>query len=118
MTDNKRLFQRIALEGTATITVRDLSAQVPLLDLSLKGALTVRPANWSLGPDDSCRLSIRLSGAETPIVMDAQVAHIEAERIGFRCTSIDIDSISFLRRLVELNAGDPAILERELSALG
>jgi hypothetical protein len=33
------------------------------------------------------------------------------------CESIDLDSITHLRRLVELNAGDPALLERELTAL-
>jgi len=31
---------------------------------------------------------------------------------------IDLDSISHLRRLVELNLGDEALLERELAALG
>ena len=42
----------------------------------------------------------------------------DGELIGFVCRHIDVDSISHLRRLVELNLGDEALLERELAALG
>jgi hypothetical protein len=50
--------------------------------------------------------------------MDVSVAHVEDQHIGFRCEHIDLDSITHLRRLVELNVGDTDILYRELSALG
>jgi len=43
--------------------------------------------------------------------------YTEPERIGFACTHIDIDSAAHLRRLVELNLGNPELLARELSAL-
>jgi len=39
-------------------------------------------------------------------------------RIGFRWDRIDLDSFAQLKRLVELNLGDPDLLNRELSALG
>jgi hypothetical protein len=42
----------------------------------------------------------------------------EQELLGFVCQYIDLDSISHLRRLVELNLGDGSLLERELAALG
>ena len=45
------------------------------------------------------------------------VAHREGRRAGLACQSIDVDSVTHLRRLVELNAGDPDLLQRELSAL-
>ena len=45
------------------------------------------------------------------------VVHIDSQHIGLRCDSIDLDSITHLRRLVELNSGDPSMLEREISAL-
>jgi len=35
-----------------------------------------------------------------------------------RCLSIDLDSITHLRRLLELNLGDPQLVERELLQLG
>jgi len=117
-TGDKRHFQRIPLQGEATITDRGTIARARLVDLSLKGALTGRPANWSPVVGGECRLAIRLEGAQTPVVMECRVAHLEADRIGFACHHIDIDSITFLRRMVELNLGDPALLERELASLG
>ncbi len=42
----------------------------------------------------------------------------ENGELGLRCEDIDVDSITCLRRLVELNLGEPELLERELSALG
>ncbi len=35
----------------------------------------------------------------------------------FRCEHIDIDSITHLKRLIELNLGDEALLHRELAHL-
>jgi hypothetical protein len=49
--------------------------------------------------------------------MQTRVAHVEGPQAGLLCISIDIDSVTHLRRLLELNLGDPALLERELSAL-
>ena len=50
--------------------------------------------------------------------MDVWVAHEENKELGLKCKDIDVDSITHLRRLIELNLGDPDLLERELSALG
>lgn len=117
-TDDKRHFQRIPLQGEVTIADRDTITRARLVDLSLKGALTGRPANWAPTVGSDCRLTIRLDGADTPVVMECRIAHVEADHIGFACHHIDIDSITFLKRMVELNIGDPALLERELSSLG
>ena len=54
---------------------------------------------------------------EISIVMDVSVVHVDGNQAGFKCRHIDIDSISRLRRLVELNLGDSNLLERELAAL-
>ncbi|MCP4041018.1 MAG: PilZ domain-containing protein, partial [Gammaproteobacteria bacterium] len=62
-------------------------------------------------------LSIQLGEAQSLIHMQTTASHEDAERIGFRCCHIDLDSMSHLRRLVELNLGEPELLSRELSAL-
>ena len=49
--------------------------------------------------------------------MLASVAHIDDKTIGFTCENIDLESISHLKRLVELNLGDKALLHRELASL-
>jgi hypothetical protein len=46
-----------------------------------------------------------------------EVAHVEGEHVGLLCRSIDIESITHLRRLLEINLGDAKLLERELKAL-
>jgi hypothetical protein len=49
--------------------------------------------------------------------MWTKVMHVEGRHVGLRCESIDLDSITHLRRLVELNSGDPGLLDRELGSL-
>jgi hypothetical protein len=38
-------------------------------------------------------------------------------QVGVQCGSIDLESITHLRRLVEMNLGGGSLLERELKAL-
>jgi len=45
------------------------------------------------------------------------IRHIEENHIGLKCHSIDIDSITHLKRLVELNLADETLLHRELETL-
>jgi hypothetical protein len=49
--------------------------------------------------------------------MDVAVVHIEDNETGLQCNAIDIDSISHLRRLIELNLGDSNQLNKELNQL-
>lgn len=86
-----------------------------LLDISLKGALVelIHPSgNIFMGK--ICRMTLSLGGGEH-ISMEGTVVHQEGQLIGIQCDHIDVDSMSNLRRLVELNTGDPALLERELA---
>ena len=62
-------------------------------------------------------LVIRLDGAEAVICLEGEVVHRAAARLGMRCTSIDLESVGHLRRMVELNLGDEELLHRELAAL-
>lgn len=50
--------------------------------------------------------------------MEVVLTRTQPQSLGFVCRHIDLDSISHLRRLVELNLGDEQLLERELAALG
>ena len=118
MTEDKRHFHRILCNGSVRLHGHGYEGETALLDLSLKGALVQEPGDWRGAAGDDYELEILLENADTPLRMRTLVAHREHGHVGFRCHHIDIDSISFLRRLVELNLGDPALLERELSALG
>lgn len=45
------------------------------------------------------------------------LAHQKDGLLGLQCREIDLDSITHLRRLIELNLGSSELLERELGAL-
>ena len=49
--------------------------------------------------------------------MRMEIVHTEGPSMGLRCDSIDLDSVTHLRRLIELQLGDPALLERDLAEL-
>lgn len=112
----RRHFWRATFKSPAHLIDAQGPEKVQVLDLSLKGALVETDTPWRGKTNDHCRLKIDL--AETvAISMWVTVAHIDGNHIGLHCNDIDLDSITHLRRLVELNSGDPAILERDLSAL-
>ncbi len=114
---DRRRFQRIDFDAATELVQGQDRWPVELHDLSLKGLLVHRPANWSADPTQPFEARIRLSD-DAEVRMKVEMMHAEGELIGFVCRHIDVDSISHLRRLVELNLGDEALLERELAALG
>lgn len=118
MTDDNRQFTRIPFEATLHVTSADGSWDCALIDISLKGVLVEKPDGWTGDVEDTCMVELELSGSEASIRMDVVVAHVGDNHIGFRCEHIDLDSITHLRRLIELNVGDTDILNRELNALG
>ncbi len=116
-TNERRRFQRIAFDASTEIAQGDQRWAVELHDLSLKGLLAKRPDNWSGDASESFEASIRLS-PDVYVRMEATLARDEGGLLGFECRHIDLDSVSHLRRLVELNLGDEDLLERELTSLG
>ena len=113
----QRVHQRVLFDTLATVHINANDMTTHLIDISLKGALIKKPDAWTAQVGDHGQLRIVLSDNISAINMDIKVAHIEDDHVGFHCEHIDIDSITHLRRLVELNVGDTEILERELSAL-
>jgi len=111
----KRRFSRIAFD--APVTLHDDSNQwkSKLLDISLKGVLILKPDNWNQNDDECFKLSIQLDNNGSEIDMDVKLTHTEDERLGFHCVNIDLDSVTTLKRLVELNLGDEQLLDREIS---
>jgi len=115
MNEQRRNFSRIAFECEAWLEGSDGGQDCRVLDLSLKGALLELAADAPAG-DVPCTLRLAL-GEQAEVVMRGYPAHRTGSRLGFACTDIDLDSITHLRRLIELNLGDPRLLERELAAL-
>lgn len=113
---DRRQFWRAHFQSPVQLVLHGQAKEADLFDISLKGALIKVPDNWPGKIGDRCQLRLNL-GPQATISMSATVMHVAGRRVGLHCDNIDIDSVTHLRRLVELNAGDPAVLDRELTAL-
>lgn len=113
---DRRRFRRIAFDAKTELRQNDQKWKAQLVDLSLKGLLVERPTPWLGDPVQVFEIDIHLD-TNTDVKMQARLAHDDHGQLGFVCEYIDLDSISLLRRLIELNLGDQAELERELGAL-
>jgi len=112
-----RTFKRIPFDAKARLSGDGGRWETQLIDISLKGVLVEQPPKWEAAVGDTIHTEITLAD-DAVIHMDARVAHAENGRVGLRCEHIDVDGISHLCRIVELNTGDPELLHRELEALG
>ncbi|MBU2712280.1 PilZ domain-containing protein [Zooshikella harenae] len=112
----RRKFTRINFDARTELRQGDKTWPVELHDISLRGILVIPPKDWQIDSQSPFTAFIHLDD-EKVITMKVRFAHQEEDHAGFECISIDIDSISLLKRLTELNLGDSQLLQRELSAL-
>ncbi|MCK9607634.1 MAG: PilZ domain-containing protein [Methylomonas sp.] len=112
----KRHYQRILYNAEAILADGDIKMACRVIDISLKGCLLDFEKTWPGNHINAYTLKLSLSD-EMAITMTLKFSHGFGSQIGFKCEYIDIDSITNLRRLVELNLGNSAMLSRELDAL-
>ncbi len=117
MASNRRQFTRIPFEAEASLFLASGEHKVKVVDLSLKGALIQPQDSLYVTVGSNGVLKVRLDKAATGIRMEVTVVHHQGQRYGLACREIDIDSVTHLRRLVALNLGDEALLEREIRLL-
>ena len=118
VTKQRRHFQRIRFDCLVEFEVDEYRHVCELLDISLRGALIWNCTGASPGAGAFCKLTLSLGEPEEmEIIMVGVIAHKNENRIGIQCKSIDVDSITHLRRLVEHNLDDPTLLHRDLEAL-
>lgn len=117
MSDEKRHYKRVEFDAEVLIKQGEESWMCHLIDISLKGLLVVFPEGIVADIDDLYGIELRLGG-EASISMHVQVKHVEGVHIGLAWSDIDLDSLTHLRRLLELNLSDPEEINRELSELG
>jgi hypothetical protein len=101
MTNERRRFSRVDFEAEVELEQGDYRCTAELIDISLKGLLLHLPQEHRFDEQQPVDACVHLSD-QTPISM---------------CELIDLDSIGHLRRLIELNLGDPKAAERELAEL-
>jgi len=118
MENNLRKFGRIHFDCFVKFEFDDSRLDCELIDISLKGALIHNCTGATPSDLSECKLILYLTeDHEIKIEMEGVVAHKHSNRIGIMCKHIDIDSMTHLKRLVEVNIGQPELLDRELSML-
>lgn len=111
----KRRFTRIHFDSPVEIEQGNQRWTSEVVDISLKGIL-LKDGDSHFNRDEDLILRIQL-GADMQIVMLAHWDHSHNGCSGFHWKKLDIESLMHLRRLLELNNGDSALLERELAQL-
>ncbi len=114
--ENRRQFTRILFSITAELTIEDIDYPVSIHDISLNGALVTLTRSKQGLKGKLGTLNFLLNN-QSQVTMHIAVVHEHNDEIGLQCNAIDIDSVSHLRRLIELNLGDDAQLHKELSQL-
>lgn len=115
-THERRKFSRILFDAHVELAQGEFHWRASLLDISLKGLLLEQKLPDSVVHDEPILVKILLSHGTT-IAMSVVLSHEHNHQTGLVCRSIDIDSVSHLRRLIELNLGDATAAERELGEL-
>lgn len=111
---NIRRFRRIPFEAIVTIQTDQEEFSGELLDVALKGALVETESQLALPLESECGLNITIPDSPIKLNFRAKLIHKEDNHSGFLFTSEDLDTLTHLRKLIELNTGDVEATRSEL----
>ena len=114
---DKRRFSRTQFSAAAYLLIDGTTVECTVLNLSLKGALVEVGTSGLVPLESPVALSIQLQTEDTVITAQGTCVHQDGHEVGIRFSSTDIDSLTHLRRLMELNTADSASIDRELGFL-
>lgn len=120
MNEEQRRFQRIDFDARIQLDLGGESFPGVLRDISLKGALVVLgDTGHPIREGDQGHLTIRLDEGSVEMKMEVTVAYFHPVRhaCGLSIQTMDVETASHLRRLIEVNLGDEDALQRELNNL-
>lgn len=111
-----RRFKRVSFLQKVEVKVGEEYYETHCIDISLRGILLVLPtgAQWKIEQKLDVRMTLT---PEEIIEMQCTLMHLDDDVAGCKCDSLDIDSLTTLRRLLELNLANPQEVNRELADL-
>lgn len=113
----RRIYNRIPFTAEILMQCGTQEWSCNLLDISLKGMLVEPPENIEIDLTNPCGMALFL-GEDISIHARVTITHSSNSNWGLKWLQIDVASLQHLRRLIELNTNNPAMLTRELSDLG
>ena len=111
---NHRHFRRIPFEAEVTLKAGEKICTGQLFDVALKGAMvgTKTPLPFNLGA--KCSLCIVLPDTPISLNFQAELVHKEELCYGFKFISESLETLTHLRKMIELNTGDTEATRSEL----
>ena len=116
MTESRH-FSRINFDSNIQIRFNNQTYEAHLLDISLRGALVELPSEDSIPLHESVLIDLQLGGSEITLEIEGELVHQHQNQFGFKFQFIDLESMTHLRRLIELNLGDSTEVDKELEFL-
>ncbi|MDW6092014.1 PilZ domain-containing protein [Vibrio rhizosphaerae] len=113
----KRRFSRIIYRAPALLTQGSIHLATTVQDLSLHGILLSILDDTRLDLQQPIYIEFPLPESDISIQMTANIVSMKNCTLHASIAYIDVDSISHLKRLIELNVGNDALLHRELEHL-
>lgn len=115
--DERRHYKRIPFIAEVLLSHGNQQLTCVLEDISLKGLLIEAPQG--VGAEQGASYAVELLlGEGASINMTALVSHTKDVHWGLQWENIELEGLTHLRRLLELNMGDSDEMHRELAELG
>lgn len=112
----RRRHTRVNFRADARIFSDGRPWPCELLNVSVKGALLTRPADWPGDAGDRCLLEIALDGDEA-VEMEINIVRVEDERVAVDWDMFNVAGFVQLRRMLERQLGDPERVAEELASI-
>jgi len=113
----RRKFSRVVYQANITLQQDDKQWKGTLVDLSLHGLLIDLADSEEIKEKNEINVRFTLNESEINISAECKLINKTNNTLRLCISHIDIDSISHLKRLVELNVGNSDLLLRQLSEL-
>lgn len=116
--NDRRRFERIGLDREVRVSALGQTACCRLVDISLRGLLLEGCVDWRPILGQLVDLAVVLDEQSHHCIQaKGEVRHLDGEQVGVHVIEMDLESVSLLKRLVEVNLDDDARLEMELQAM-
>jgi len=113
--ENKRTFSRIEFEGETSIIYKAITLSAELHDISLKGALVCFNEKPPIQLRETCHVELSLPDSDIVLSFECEAVHAHENYLGLQFISVTSETLTHLRKLIELNLGDHEKTTTELA---
>lgn len=109
----ERHYQRVPFQAETVVKTEKSLWNCALLNIALRGAL-LGSKDLALDLGTICQITITLPTSAIVLDFDAELVHREEDHFGFKFVHVDLQTLTHLRKLIELNTGDADSVRNEL----